>query len=224
MKKGINSILKNFNRYQQRLDAATLNSYLDYCKTNKVGDFFTKRENLVRLSKSDHGRIYRCSRWVEEETVVIPEWWSAVSQYRATSGFFYSDLKIYLSVFDTKSQENLDKMYKLRSQFDYRITGSAYGKRVKTYYDVLMDLYTSDSMFHGKLDMVRSRERNKFQQIGNLMMHFAELSAAVQESSERGAALFIHDTQRVSVVRHLERVELIPKIGYLPIIRKSVLA
>lgn len=69
---------------------------------------------------------------------------------------------------------------------------------------------------------VQQKEREKFRNEEVFNFHFAELCAAASECFEDNAALFVHDNQRIAILRFLEKVGLIPKIGYLPILRKNM--
>lgn len=206
------------------VETRTLNEYIIFCKKHKVSHFFIKNEMLLRCFKQNiqTSIIFRCSRWVTKEDILVPEWFNQVYLYQRISNLTNKNLKIILSVFDTKNKDNIDMMFKYRFKFNYSISGSLYKNEVVVYKKLLDLKYLNDPIYRSKFDNIAKKERAKFKEYENLSFYFAELCAAVNYSYSKDSTLFIHDTQRVSLVKYLEKICFIPKIGYLPIIRKNM--
>ena len=216
------TISKKFKIQGKSLTKDAYVEYLESCEKNKISDFFSKKENIVRISKSNYFSIYRCARWIKEGSLVKPEWYDSLEYYQKITSLFQQNLKVYVSTFDTKGEENERHMYLLRNMFGYTIVGSTYKNAVLKTYSFLTELYENDFIFQKKFNCVKEKEREKFRNKETFLMYFAELITAIQISSQDGCGLFIHDTQRICIVIYLEQIGVIPKIPYLPILRKTV--
>jgi len=182
-----------------------LEKYIDLLSKQKMSDFFFKTDMLMRLMRAQSITLYRCSRWINVNGQIVPEWHSSISWYQSVSETLEIPLQIFVSTFDIKTEENKVLMYEQQEKFGYKIVPSSYEVSVKWWQEHLTHLLSKDEVFAQRIQNVQEREQSKFQKLENLMLSFAEYFTGVEIANRNNSALFIHDTRRIGIIRYMEK-------------------
>lgn len=195
--------------------------YISILREQKMSDFFNKTEMIIRLARAQSITLYRCSRWVETKQGIVPEWHHSISWYLLLAQTLNIPLHVFVSTFDLKTEANKVLMYEQKEKFEYEIVSHEYESSVQSLKEKLIDMMRVDRVFSQKIRMVQGREQAKFRKLNNLLLSFAEYCAGAQYAHANNSALFVHDTRRITVIRYLEKRGVIPKVPFVPLLRRN---